>query len=173
MKKTVLFLLLTLASASAFAQNKDWALGAKIGEPAGISIRNYLRNDKNAIEVNLGLYGAFWGVKDSYKSVYFDGSGVAISALYLWHNQMGSSRFKNYYGFGGQYTSRSYYEDIAGGGRNKLPSVGLGGVGNAGLEYFSPDSPLSIFMEVGAYVELVPSFFYFHPQAGIGARLNF
>ncbi|MDI9857630.1 hypothetical protein [Flectobacillus roseus] len=176
MKKTVLFLLLMVASVGAFAQNRDWAIGGKIGEPSGLSLRNYLRNDKNAIEINFGVYGGIWGVRDSYKTGAFNGSGIAVSGLYLWHNEMGSSRFKNYYGFGGQITSRKYFVDDTFNGipyKKEIPATGLGGVGSAGLEYFSPDSPLSIFMEVGAYVELVPSVFYFHPQAGIGARLNF
>ncbi|WP_026994167.1 hypothetical protein [Flectobacillus major] len=176
MKKQVLVLLLFAVSFVAKSQNKDWALGAKIGEPSGISIRNYLRNDRNALELNLGIYGGIWGVKGSYKGGNFDGSGIAVSGLYLWHNQMGSSRFKNYYGFGGQITSRKYYVDDTFNGqayKKEIPATGLGGVGSAGLEYFSPDSPLSVFLEVGAYVELVPSVFYFHPQGGIGARLNF
>ena len=111
MKKSVLFLLLMVASVGAFAQNRDWAIGGKIGEPSGLSLRNYLRNDKNAIEINFGVYGGIWGVKDSYKDGAFNGSGIAVSGLYLWHNEMGSSRFKNYYGFGGQITSRKYFVD--------------------------------------------------------------
>jgi hypothetical protein len=175
MKKIFLLILLTFSYLSSQAQEKSWAVGAKVGDPAGLTIRKYLSNDKNAIEVNVGVYGALWGLRSSYKSGAFDGAGLSFSGLLLWHNEM-SSRLKNYYGFGAQITSRSYYEDKVVNGlpyKDLNPVTGLGGLGQAGLEYFLPSSPISIFGEVGAYVELIPSILYFHPQGGLGARLNF
>lgn len=168
MKKLFLLTLLIISCLSIKAQEKNWAVGAKIGDPAGLTIRKYLNNDKNAIEVNVGVYGALWGLRGNYKSGAFDGAGLSFSGLYLWHNEM-SSRLKNYYGFGAQFTSRSYRDK----NNNQIPATGLGGLGQAGLEYFLPGSPISIFGEVGAYVELIPAVFYFHPQGGFGARLNF
>ena len=175
MKKLFLLTLLTISYLSTQAQEKSWAVGAKIGDPAGLTIRKYLSNDKNALEVNIGVYGALWGLRGNYKSGAFDGAGLSFSGLYLWHNEM-SSRLKNYYGFGAQFTSRSYYVDKTLNGiqyKDQTPATGLGGLGQAGLEYFLPSSPISIFGEVGAYVELIPAVFYFHPQGGLGARLNF
>jgi hypothetical protein len=175
MKKIILFTLLTISCLSTYAQEKSWAVGAKIGDPSGLTIRKYMGNDKNAIEVNVGVYGALWGLRSSYKSGAFDGAGLSFSGLYLWHNEM-SSRLKNYYGFGVQITSRSYYEEKVVNGlpyKDLNPTTGLGGLGEVGLEYFLPSSPISIFGEVGAYVELIPSILYFHPQGGLGARLNF
>ena len=176
MKKILLITTLIFSSLAGFSQQKNWAVGAKLGDPSGLTVRKYLDNDENAIEVNVGVYGAIWGLRSNYKSGRFDGAGISFSGLYLWHNEMGS-RLKNYYGFGGQITSRSWYEDkvLANGTAylDQNPATGLGGLAQAGLEYYLPTSPLSIFMEVGAYVELIPAVLYLHPQGGAGVRLNF
>jgi hypothetical protein len=171
MKKILLLSILLISSLSGFAQEKGWALGAKIGDPSGINIRHYLNNDKNAIEVNVGVYGGIWGLRSNYKDGAFDGAGFSFSGVYLWHNEM-TTNLKNYYGFGAQFTSRSYYVPD-GTGKKEIPTTGLGGLGQVGIEYFLPSSPISIFLEAGAYIELVPSILYFHPQGGGGVRLNF
>lgn len=175
MKKVLLLFILLISYLSGFSQEKGWALGAKIGDPSGINIRHYLNNDKNAIEVNVGVYGGIWGLRSNYKNGAFDGAGFSFSGVYLWHNEM-TTNLKNYYGFGAQITSRSYYVNTTVNGqpyRDENPTTGLGGLGQVGLEYFLPSSPISIFLEAGAYVELVPSILYFHPQGGGGVRLNF
>jgi hypothetical protein len=171
MKKILLLSILLISSLSGFSQEKGWALGAKIGDPSGINIRHYLNNDKNAIEVNVGVYGGIWGLRSNYKDGAFDGAGFSFSGVYLWHNEM-TTNLKNYYGFGAQFTSRSYYVPD-GTGKKEIPTTGLGGLGQVGIEYFLPSSPISIFLEAGAYIELVPSILYFHPQGGGGVRLNF
>jgi hypothetical protein len=175
MKKIIFFILMSISYLSSNAQEKNWAVGVKIGDPAGLNIRHYLGNDKNTIDVNVGVYGGIWGIKGNYKDGAFDGAGFSFSGLYLWHNEM-TSRLKNYYGFGVQFTSRSYYVPKTVNGqpyRDENPATGIGGLGQVGLEYFLPSSPISIFLEAGAYAEIVPSILYFHPQGGLGARLNF
>ncbi|MEA5457579.1 hypothetical protein VB796_00930 [Arcicella sp. LKC2W] len=171
MKRILLLSILLISYLSGFSQEKGWALGAKIGDPSGLNIRHYLNNDKNAIELNLGVYGGIWGLRSNYKNGAFDGAGFSFSGVYLWHNEM-TTNLKNYYGFGAQFTSRSYYVPD-GTGKKEIPTTGLGGLGQVGIEYFLPSSPISIFLEAGAYVELVPSILYFHPQGGGGVRLNF
>lgn len=171
MKKVLLLSILLISYLSGFSQEKGWALGAKIGDPSGINIRHYLNNDKNAVELNVGVYGGIWGVRSNYKDGSFDGAGFSFSGVYLWHNEM-TTNLKNYYGFGAQFTSRSYYVPD-GANRKEIPTTGLGGLGQVGIEYFLPSSPISIFLEAGAYIELVPSILYFHPQGGGGVRLNF
>ena len=173
MKKTLLFIVLIFSCLTSFSQEKNWAVGGKLGDPIGLNIRHYLPNDKNLVEINVGIYGAIWGLRGNYKDGAFDGSGFSFSGLYMWHNEM-TTNLKNYYGFGLQYTTRSYYVPTGmNGGRNEIPTTGLGGLGQVGIEYFLPSSPISIFLEAGAYVELVPSILYFHPQGGGGIRLNF
>jgi hypothetical protein len=171
MKKILLITILIISSLAGYSQEKGWAVGVKIGDPSGLSLRHYLGNDKNLVEVNVGVYGGIWGAKGNYKDGQFDGAGFSFSGLYLWHNEM-TSHLKNYYGFGVQFTSRNWYE-TKNGVRQENPATGLGGLGQVGLEYFLPSSPISIHMEVGAYAEIVPSILYFHPQGGLGARLNF
>jgi hypothetical protein len=169
--RKILFILLIISSLNSFSQEKNWTVGGKIGDPIGLNIRHYLPNDKNLVEVNVGVYGAIWGLRGNYKDGAFDGAGFSFSGLYMWHNEM-TTNLKNYYGFGLQYTTRSYYVPN-GAGRNEIPTTGLGGLGQVGIEYFLPSSPISIFLEAGAYVELVPSILYLHPQGGAGVRLNF
>ncbi len=171
MKKILLLTLLIISSLTGHSQEKGWAVGAKIGDPSGVTFRHYLGNDKNVVEVNVGVYGAIWGLKSNYKTGQFDGAGFSFSGLYLWHNEM-TSNLKNYYGFGVQFTSRNWYE-TKNGVRQENPATGLGGLGQVGLEYYLSSSPLSIFGEVGAYIELVPAILHFHPQGGLGVRLNF
>jgi hypothetical protein len=168
MKKIFCIVFILCLSFSGFSQYKPWAIGAKLGDPSGLTIRHYLKNDKNAIEFNLGVYGALWGLRSPYREGNFDGAGVSFNALYLWHKQLNQSLLSVYYGFGLQMTSRSYLVN-----RNQLSSSGMGGIGEAGLEYAIPNSPLSVFGEMGLYVELIPSPSYIHPQGGIGARVNF
>ena len=171
MKKVLLLTTLILNCLTSFSQEKNWAVGGKIGDPIGLNIRHYLANDKNLVEVNVGVYGGIWGLRGNYKDGAFNGSGFSFSGLYMWHNEM-TSRLKNYYGFGAQFTSRSYYT-VDGTGTKENSITGLGGLAQAGVEYFLPSSPISIFLEAGAYVELVPAILYFHPQGGAGVRLNF
>ncbi|MES2518945.1 MAG: hypothetical protein V4585_12600 [Bacteroidota bacterium] len=170
MKKLFFLFILTLIYSNSFSQEKSWAVGVKVGDPSGLNIRHYLNNGNNAVELNLGVYGGIWGLRSNYKDGTFNGAGFSFSGVYLWHNEM-TSRLKNYYGFGAQFTSRSYYVPD-GAGTKEIPTTGLGGLGQVGLEYFL-NSPLSIFIEAGAYIELVPSILYFHPQGGGGVRLNF
>jgi hypothetical protein len=175
MKKLFLSILLIISSLTAFSQEKNWAIGVKVGDPSGLTVRHYLGNDKNLVEVNVGIYGGIWGLRSAYKDGAFDGAGFSFSGLYLWHGEM-TSQMKYYYGFGAQFTSRSYYVPKTVNGlpyRDENPITGIGGLGQAGVEYFLKSSPISIFGEVGAYVELVPAVFYFHPQGGAGVRLNF
>ncbi|MEA5404520.1 hypothetical protein VB776_16430 [Arcicella sp. DC2W] len=168
MKKIAFICSLVLLSFSGFSQYKTWAVGAKLGDPSGLTIRHYLNNDKNALELNVGVYGALWGLRSPYRDGNFDGAGISFSGIYLWHQQLGNSPLRCYYGFGGQITSRSYILDS-----KQTPNTGIGGIGQAGLEYGVPDSPLSVFGELGLYIELVPAFFYTHPQGGLGVRYNF
>jgi hypothetical protein len=171
MKKLLFLIFLIITSLNSFSQQKNWAVGGKIGDPIGLNIRHYLSNDKNLVEVNVGVYGGIWGLRGNYKDGAFDGAGFSFSGLYMWHNEM-TTNLKNYYGFGVQFTSRNWYE-VKNGIRQENPATGLGGLGQVGLEYFLPSSPISIFLEAGAYVELVPAVLYFHPQGGAGVRLNF
>lgn len=177
MKKLQILLVFSLISFSGLAQTKDWAVGFRIGEPGGLMLRRYLNNDKNVLEFNVGTYGALWGNISKYRDGQYKNIGFAFNGQYLWRNEMGKSgKLMNYYGFGGQITSRTYYSPKNINGQIidiDQSNIALGGVGTAGLEYFPDGAPLSIFMEVGLYAELIPAVLYLHPQGGVGVRLNF
>jgi hypothetical protein len=163
-------IVLFLISFSSFSQEKKWAIGARIGEPAGLNIRRY--NDERALELNVGTFGGIWGNNRGYKKGKYTSVGLAVNVNYLWHgNVLKKEYIKYYYGFGAQFNNRKFFPDD----QSKAQGVGIlsiGGSGISGLEFYVPDSPLSIFMEVGPYVELLKSPFFLHAQGGIGARFN-
>lgn len=173
MKKPFLLAVLFLLSANLLAQSQNFSVGARLGEPAGLTLRKYLRDDIRSIEANLGTFGGFWGNSRKYgKEGQYRNVGFSINALMLWHNELfGKENFKSYYGFGGQINNRRSYPDRLAGNYEKV--VSLGGVGQAGVEYFVTDQPFSIFAEAGLYVEVLPVPFFLHPQGGLGVRFNF
>ncbi|MES2797817.1 MAG: hypothetical protein V4683_17750 [Bacteroidota bacterium] len=172
MQKTILticsFLFFTVA---VFSQEKKWAVGARIGEPAGLNIRRY--SDQRAFDINIGTYGGIWGNNRAYRKGHYTSVGLAVNANYLWHgNFLKKEYVKYYYGFGGQFNNRKYFpkdQQLAQG----VTTLSIGGDALAGIEFFVPDSPLSIFLEGGVYVEVLPSPLFMHVQNGIGARFNF
>jgi hypothetical protein len=173
MKKTFLFSVLLLMSIGAFAQNQNFAVGARLGEPAGLNIRKYLRDELRSIEINIGTYGGFWGNHRKYgKEGHYRNVGLSINAIMLWHHDLfGKENFKSYYGFGGQINNRRSFPDRLAGNYERV--VSLGGVGQAGVEYFVTDQPFSVFAEAGLYAEVLPVPFFLHPQGGLGVRFNF
>ncbi|MBP6411039.1 MAG: hypothetical protein KA313_08075 [Pseudarcicella sp.] len=176
--KTIYFFLMFLATNIAYSQEKKWAAGIRIGEPAGLTIRKYLNNDENVLELNIGTYGAIWNGQKKYFGGEFRTVGLTFSGLYLWHNDVSKiNGLKTYYGFGAQVNSRDYFvfketklgKDVF----DEFSSTSFGPCAIAGLEYFlNGDMPLSIFMELGGYAEFYPAFFFARPQGGVGLRYN-
>jgi hypothetical protein len=164
------FLLVTNAS----AQYNNWAVGFQLVDPSGVNVRKYF-NDNKAIDVSIGTYGLLYGRNRSYRSGDYENAGISLRANYLWHKSLfKQENLHGYYGFGGQINSRRYYFDAANGaGRVYDRNISIGGTGLAGLEYFLPSKPLSIFLETGVYIELIPAIFFIHPQISAGVRYNF
>ncbi|CCH55937.1 hypothetical protein BN8_05237 [Fibrisoma limi BUZ 3] len=187
MKTRLLILFLSVLASGVWAQDyapTRLAVGVRLGEPGGVMLRHYFRNDRNALELNFGTYGAFWDNDRAYRNGYFKNIGWAANLLYLWRTDIGSSRnWQLYYGLGGQVNNRRYYRvqevTLPTGQRGPaevyVRNVALGATGTFGLEYFVDRGykPLSIFAEIGAYTELVPAVLHTHVQGGAGARLNF
>jgi hypothetical protein len=175
-KKLLLtFFLFSVGIVPTFAQYNNWAVGFQLVEPSGINARKYFGENK-ALDVSFGTYGLFYGRDRKYRKGYYQNAGFSLRATYLWHTSLfKKEQLRAYYGFGGQINSRRYYFDSrnAPGLKEYDNSIALGGAGVAGAEYFVSSSPLSIFLETGLYVELVPAIFYLHPQASIGVRFNF
>ena len=172
-KFLLLLLFLCFGWMESNAQVKEWASGFRVGEPGGFMIRKYAASGNNAVEINMGTYGALWGNERSYRNGSFQNIGFSINVLYLWHHPtLLNPNVRTYYGFGSQYTKRDFYEK---GSKIANKSIAaLGGAAIGGIEYFPIDAPnLSFFGEMGFYNEIGPNPFFFHVQGGIGVRVNF
>ena len=173
MKKAIVALLLVLGSSGAFAQYDNWAFGFKLGEPTGVNIRKYF-NNINAIDVSVGTFGGIIGNNREYRQGTYRNVGLAVQAHYLWHHALfNSEKAQLYYGFGGQVNSRRYYPDNLQGQRvNYQSNTSVGGSALGGFEYFLPDGRLSIFVEGGTYIEIIPRPFFTSPNLSGGIRIN-
>ncbi len=172
--KAKLFLILLVSIISvkvAKAQEKNWAVGMRLGEPAGLNIRKYFA--ENAIDINVGTYGGLWGGYRKYRKGHYETVGLAFNAQYLWHNNLfKSERLKSYYGFGAQINSRKYNPESTARAQG-VAVMSIGAAGTAGLELYLKNSPVSIFVETGAYTEIIPRPLFLHFQSGLGLRYNF
>lgn len=155
------------------AQTNNWAVGFRIGEPSGVNIRKYF-GEKHAFDLNFGTYGGIYGTRRSYRKGVYKNVGFSVQGHYLWHGSFGKSETLHYYfGFGGQLNSRRYYPDQFSYVNAYDKTISVGGSGVAGVEYFLPNKPFSVFLETGGYVEVIPAPFFLGFQSGLGVRLNF
>lgn len=157
----------------AVAQYNNWAFGLRLGEPSGVNIRKYF-GQNHAFDLNIGTYGGLYGTNRSYRSGNYKTFGISIQGHYLWHTELfGKDNFRGYYGFGGQINSRKYFPTSRAGTTDPSEgNISLGGSAVAGLEYFVPDKPYSIFLEMGLYAEVLPAPLFMGVSSGIGIRFN-
>ncbi|TDE18201.1 hypothetical protein [Dyadobacter psychrotolerans] len=172
MKKYFLIIAFSLTVFIASAQTQKWAIGFKIGEPTGVSLRKY--GDRNGLDLTIGTYTGFLKNKKTYKSSKDDlgNIGLTFNGTYLWYVPFLNDRMMAYGGVGVQLNSRRYYPD-----RNinsvHTTNISTGPSATAGLEFFFANKPTSFFVEGGGYIELLPKIFYFNPNLNIGLRHNF
>ena len=169
MRKGTLTLLGILFFTAAQAQYDNFAIGFKLGEPTGVNIRKYF-NNINALDLTFGTYGGIIGNNRDYRQGEYKNVGLAVQVHYLWHTPLfNSDAVHLYYGFGGQVNQRRYYHS---GVTPYEKALALGGSLLGGFEYFLPDGRMSIFLEGGTYMEVMPSPFFFSPNISGGLRLN-
>lgn len=176
MKKNVIIVFLLVLFSSFFslaqAQQKNWAVGIRFGEPTALNVKKYIGKG-NALDINIGSSGSFYG-RRSYRNGYYDNAGFALMINYLWQKKTNSSGLQWYYGLGGQLTSRRYYYYKSGRNYYEYDSnISLGVTGMIGLEYFIPSTPISLFVDASPYLEIFPAPFFLSLQAGLGGRINF
>ncbi len=191
MKKAVLSLFLLFAVfVSAQAQrrssqsSREWAVGLRLGEPAGLNARKYFGS--NALELNLGSTGMFYsGESRRYEYRGYSGyraSGIALGVNYIWQNDIsGVDGLEWYWGLGGQLSSRRfYYYNDEYFKKHGSWTVGyyetraaLGANGLVGLEWMIPNTPVSLFSDLGLHIEIIPTSFWVNIPLGIGGRFNF
>lgn len=178
MKKHIIafsFLIALLGvSQSALAQYNNWAVGFRLGEPSGINIRKYFR-DNRAFDLNVGTFGGLYGGNRAYRQGVYKSVGLSIQGHYLWHTRLfGKESLRGYYGFGGQINRRKYYPDnISTQPVDFITETSLGGSAIGGVEYFPDGKPYSVFLETGLYVEVIPAPLFMGLQSGLGLRYNF
>jgi len=149
MKKWFVTAILVLSAYSfSGAQDKGFGLGIILGEPTGISGKQWL-SATSAIDG-----AAAWN--------FGSGGYLHLHADYLLHNydliKVTEGRLPLYYGIGGRI------------GFGDKTVVGLRGV--VGLAYQFSGAPVDAFLEIAPLMDLVPGT-SFHVQGGIGARFYF
>ena len=186
------------SSSSASSYNRNWGIGLRAGDPAGITVKKY--NGGKAWELNIGTT-YYWGgytyrdafyKYDSYEHYrnvtihsYNIRRALGIQLHHLWQKDLnidGLSGLQWYYGLGGQIKSiavdyRFRYEDLSGRRYDDVYDtahyINLGVDGIIGLEYTFENVPLSIFTDINLFVEIYRNPFNIHPQGGLGIRYNF
>jgi hypothetical protein len=183
MKKYFLLLIICLVIGviKTNAQQKEWAIGIRLGEPAGLNVKKYFGKG-NALDMTLGSSGAFYGGESrNYHYGDYDGyrkSGIALQVNYEWQKALkGVDGLQWYVGVGGMVSSRRFYYRHYYNKNNwywdNANRVALGATGILGLEWFIPQTPISLNADLGLYMELFPATAWFNVPVGIGGRFNF
>ncbi len=149
MRKLALAMFIMVASGGMLqAQDKGFGLGIILGEPTGISGKQWM-SPTTAIDG-----AAAWN--------FGSGGYLHIHADYLFHNydilKVKEGRLPLYFGIGGRI------------GFSSKTVVGLRGV--VGVAYQFSGAPIDAFLELAPLMDLVPGT-SFHMQGGIGARFFF
>ena len=195
MKKIITFFAITfLLQTASFAQQKNWGIGLRLGDPLGLTVKKYLAN-RRALEFNFGsTFGynyrnAFYRY-DRFDDDFYDydkhriRSAVGLQGRYLFHkNISGVSGLEWYYGFGGQFrffTVDYQYRYYRGLGKknwdmrnDRVTTTDFGLDGIIGLEYTFKDAPISVFADLNLFMELLDDPFLPFLQGGVGGRYNF
>ena len=194
----LLFFFFLAFNITAFAQQKQWGIGLRLGDPTGISVKKYLSRTR-AFEFNLGRTGV-WGhnyANAFYRYNKFDKydyeyrqyhmhSAISLQGHLLFQQPIKSSDLKGldwYYGFGGQLRSFAVeyqYRYHTGPNKNdwntrweRVNDIDLGLDGILGLEYSWHEVPLSVFADVNLLIELADSPLHLFLQGGTGLRYYF
>jgi hypothetical protein len=174
MKKLILSLFLISLCTLAYAQKKEWGIGLRGGEPSGLTIKKYIKGGKNAIDFTLGYsgWGYYGGNRRKYwKDDYYYRGSPTLMVNYLWHKPIkGAKGLDIYYGIGGQISGRRYYDWRE---ERNVSTFAMGVVGNVGIEWYIPETPLSLFAELNPTIELFPATFWMWLNGGGGLRINF
>lgn len=194
MKKIILILLLSIPL---LAHSQEHHLGIRIGEPLSVTYKTFL-SEKYFIEGMIGSAGANSG---QYYRRAFDNNKPFPSAIFAAHsasnafslnvrgayNENISAEFDivegalfAYGGAGLQLRSvRVHYVYSDGGSSSNFApnetrtNMDFGPEGFIGSEYFFEDLPLSVFAEVGLFLEILDRPGHLRLQGGVGARYLF
>ncbi len=192
----VLFLCLT-GTVSVAQQNKKWGVGARVGEPLGLTVKKYF-STRHTVELNVGRAWAF-DYTDAFHEQggynrdlfehewYSNRTSMGVQAHYLRHWQIHPKIMRGmewYYGggvqfrrFSADYGYREYEQAERQGSwtthEDRVSYVELGVDGVVGLEYSWRNTPISAFADVNLFLDLMNDLQRPRVQGGLGARYYF
>jgi hypothetical protein len=182
---------------------KSWGLGLRLGDPTGITAKKYFGGNKalEFSVGRTNTWGRDYYYDDWYSEWYYEkypnwrnwkgwrgwdgwrdgfvsSSSVAFQGHYLVHKDIPSLSGLRWY-VGGGIQARfltikyRYYDDFFRETRDTHTFINLGLDGVGGLEYTFSDVPISVFLDINIYLEMVNRPFLLLGQGGIGGRYNF
>lgn len=177
-----------------------WGVGVRLGDPTGFTAKKYLRQGR-AWEYILGRPAGWWYgdgyYRDRFRNKNLPGdtrfdrirnyNALSFQMRYLFHLDFPDAPgLQWYYGFGGQLrisTFDYYYSTFVptGPGNSGFwrPEVqrgtafGVGADGVLGMEYTFSEAPISVFLDLNLYLEILERPFFAAGQLGLGVRYNF
>jgi hypothetical protein len=144
----LLAFILLAGAGSARAQKNGFGLGVILGEPTGFSFKGWM-DSRTAIDAGLA-----WS--------FLHETTFHVHADYLLHTEALTKRsdMPVYYGIGGRIKTGGRGED----------RIGVRIVG--GLNYYVPDAPVDVFVEIAPILDFAPST-DFQVNVGLGGRYFF
>ncbi|MEK6477282.1 hypothetical protein WJR50_07100 [Catalinimonas sp. 4WD22] len=170
----------------------QWGIGLRVGDPTGLTVKRFLGS--RAFELSIGRSGmmGFNARREFDNDNYFDDyvyldsrfrSAVGVQLHYLSFKQIpieGSDELSWYVGLGGQLRSTSvdyryrYWRNNDRRDRwESVTDLDFGADFLGGLDYTFHDVPLSLFVDVTLFVELLDDPLFLRLQGGGGIRYNF
>lgn len=174
MRRSSILVFLFFLSSVAWAQHQG--IGIRLGDPTGITYKNYFSNSRHAFEVGLGSVAPEWG-HSYYKNSFHNHSKYSqdrylshnlvrvmyLQGRYLIHTPLRideiEGSFDWYWGVGGllKLAKVDYRYEESGTllqRRESITDVDFGPEVPLGLEYTFEDVPVTLFGEVSMFVEL-------------------
>lgn len=165
-------LLFVLVFACAIAQAQSTGLGLRIGESTGFTLKKYFNNG-HAFEISAGATGYFYN--RGYKAGKWESGGLALMGNYVVQIPVPEAEgLEIYVGGGGSAKLRSFrYNSGFGEGLETATRISFALNGVAGVEYHFSDAPVTLFLDVIPYIEVMPYIARPGLDGGLGARFNF
>lgn len=192
------FILIILFSIPILGYSQEHHLGIRIGEPLALTYKTYI-NEQFSLEGMIGRAGANSG---QYYRKVFENNRPSPGAIYSSHSAAGSLSLNFRGAYNEDISSEFNISEGAlfayGGAGVQIRSVGVdyyymaeypttsmiplhekrtnvdfGAEGFIGSEYFFDGLPMSVFAEVGLFLEILDRPGHVRLQGGIGARYLF
>lgn len=203
MRKLLLIVLISVLFLTANAQTKDWGIGIRLGDPSGITIKKHIENNAFELSIgrthtfsNKGFYDnkfKDWHPDINYTDIQYVGYNASTPLSFQLHyliqkpinkvEDINTTGLFWYFGFGAQVRFQTYTFDYRYrlDGNNiwyretgeKVTDYDVGPDGVIGMEYTFKETPISLFLDLTLFMEIVNDPFKFWFQGGVGVRYRF